>query len=240
MKKLLSAVLLLAALSTETQARLTSPKREVPTPDDERGGPMFFKTYYLRGGLNFPLGNYNKKLGNSIYFEDGMSGSTCYIFSMGNYFYFNRRPINGNLKIGLDLNYLNITYNESRFSELNNETYTYNNAFYFTYALKLGAVATWSVNDKVAVDASVKLAPTLLLSNSVWETEISSGDETVIMATSTGLGLKSNIAITARYGIASFTLGCDLGRVPVKYSGTDSTNIKIPQSTFQVMLGLQI
>ena len=240
MKKLRFAVFILAALLISASTKANPFKKEQVSLDDERGGPMFFKTYYIRGGLNMPLGNYNKKLGKSNFLEDGMSGSTGYIFSMGNYFYFTRKPISGRLKIGLDLNYLNITYNESRFSELDSKTYTYNNAFYFTYAFKLGAIATWSISDKVAFDASVKAAPTLLLANGVWETEIASGDETQIISTATGLGIKTNFSITAKYGVASLTLGCDLGRIPVKYGSDDNSGIRIPQSAFQLMLGLQL
>lgn len=207
-----------------------------------------YRKFYIRPGLAMPQDNFKSTFNNAIPAESNLSKSgglgakSGFVLDLGSYIYVHKQPITDKIKAGLDFTFLSFTYNKANFGkDDNNELIT---PTFFTISSKLGPLCTYNFADAAMVDVYFKIAPTYLFVSGV-DYAIGNDKNLQLLPEDIGFGVKWNTGMTFHYGIGSFSVCYDFGKVKKPYYLTDkgvtiAKDEQIPLNILQVKLGFQL
>ncbi len=143
--------------------------------------------FYFRFGYSKPTKAYGGIDNDDIWDDMKRNGI---MFELGHIFYFNSLKMADGLRLGLNADYLNMTYHSIKHEEIDNIK-----SRIFLFGSKIGPVISYSPVDKLVFDAFVKLNP-------VWVSTLvddTYGNESEVFVGFMGIGY--SFGINVRYSI---------------------------------------
>ncbi|HRO41365.1 MAG TPA: hypothetical protein PL009_00930 [Flavipsychrobacter sp.] len=207
-----------------------------------------FRKFYLRAGLAMPQGHFKNAFDNNIATTDnfsksgGLGAKSGFVFDIGSYIYMHPDPIADGIKIGLDFTFMSLTYNQLNWET--DLTGSKTAPTFLTLSSKLGPLVSYNFADIAIVDVYFKVAPTFLFASETTYVRNNS-DGVEMLPEDIGFGVKWNTGITFHYGVGSFTVCYDAGRVKkTVYRPNGFTMMETEEQLLlnmvQVKIGLQL
>ncbi|HEX7413337.1 MAG TPA: hypothetical protein VF411_04765 [Bacteroidia bacterium] len=165
---------------------------------------------YFSGGLCVPMGAFNTDLGATI----GYSGD------VGTMFFLNKIPMSDNMRIGINVNWLDAEYISIDLPS----AFNYGDGYYAAAGVKLGALFSYSPANKMNLDVYFNLNPSystslLPISNDILD----------------GFSLRENIGLNFRY--SHLLVGTDFNFGKLKYERYMYNTTNFSSTYFRVRLG---